>query len=69
MLGINATIVGPLKNALRGRDKKDKIIWNPNMEEAFEELKKKLTENPVLYAQITNKNLSFKLMPQIKVWT
>lgn len=45
-----ATIIEPLTRALKGKTRKAKIDWNPEMEAAFRTLKKKLTEKPVLYA-------------------
>lgn len=48
-----ATIVEPLTRAFKGKNKKEKIIWNSEMGKAFEILKTKLTEE----AKIINFNL------------
>lgn len=45
-----AIIVEPLTRALKGKTKKEKVDWSPEMEKAFRELKDKLTRDPVLYA-------------------
>lgn len=45
-----AVIVEPLTRALKGKTKREKIIWSEEMNKAFELLKKRLTEEPILYA-------------------
>lgn len=45
-----ATIVEPLTNALKGKNRKEKIEWTVEMGKAFELVKRKLTESPILYA-------------------
>ena len=40
----------PLTDLLKGKNKKENIIWNDNCEQAFNILKNKLTKSPVLYA-------------------
>ena len=45
-----STLVEPLTRALKGKNKKEAIEWTEEMGEAFEAIKRKLTENPVLYA-------------------
>lgn len=46
---IYTTIVEKLTKALKGTDK-SKITWNPNMKKHVAELKKKITQHPVLFA-------------------
>lgn len=43
-------IVEPLTRALKDKNKRDKISWSDEMDRTFELLKKKLTEEPILYA-------------------
>lgn len=43
-------IAVPLTNALKGKVKKEKTEWSEYCEKAFQELKGKLTQNPVFYA-------------------
>lgn len=45
-----SVIAAPLTDALKGRVKKEKVLWNPECEKAFVELRAKLTERPVLYS-------------------
>lgn len=40
-------LVEPLTSALKGKDKKGKITWSPEMEKALAKLKRKLTGNPI----------------------
>ena len=45
-----ATMVEPLTSALKGKNKREPVHWTPEMEKAFREVKRKLTENPILHA-------------------
>lgn len=45
-----ATIVEPLTRALKGKNRKESIEWSAEMQKAFEEVKRKLTDQPILYA-------------------
>jgi hypothetical protein len=45
-----SVIAAPLTSALKGKVRKEKIIWTPECEKAFIELKLKLVENPVLFS-------------------
>ncbi|GBM49177.1 Transposon Ty3-G Gag-Pol polyprotein [Araneus ventricosus] len=43
-------IVEPLTNALRGKNKREQITWTPECQKAFDTIKGKLVERPVLHA-------------------
>ncbi|GBO39332.1 Retrovirus-related Pol polyprotein from transposon 297 [Araneus ventricosus] len=45
-----AKIVEPLANALRGKNKTEQITWTPECQKAFDTIKGKLVERPVLHA-------------------
>lgn len=45
-----SVIAAPLTDALKGKAKKGVVIWNKQCEEAFESLKNKLTQKPLLRA-------------------
>ncbi|GBM51196.1 Retrovirus-related Pol polyprotein from transposon 17.6 [Araneus ventricosus] len=45
-----SVIAAPLTNALKGKIKRETILWTEECNRAFEELKRKLTNQPVLYA-------------------
>ena len=45
-----SVIAVPLTDALKGKNKKEKIVWTDSCEEAFGKLKTELTKKPVLYA-------------------
>ena len=45
-----ALITEPLTKALKGKNKRENIIWTDECEKAFNALKEKLTAKPVLYA-------------------
>lgn len=45
-----SVIVAPLTDLLKGKERKSTVEWNEKCQQAFEELKKLLTSNPVLYA-------------------
>ncbi|GBN67892.1 Retrovirus-related Pol polyprotein from transposon 297 [Araneus ventricosus] len=45
-----AKIVEPLTNALRGKNKREQITWTPECQKAFDTIKGKLVERPVLHA-------------------
>ncbi|GBM97602.1 Retrovirus-related Pol polyprotein from transposon 297 [Araneus ventricosus] len=45
-----SVIAAPLTNVLKGKVKRENIIWTKECNQAFEELKRRLTQNPVLYA-------------------
>ncbi|GFW95162.1 retrovirus-related Pol polyprotein from transposon 17.6 [Trichonephila clavipes] len=47
-----SVIAPPLTDALKVRAKKGGIKWTTDSEDAFRELKRKLTDKPVLYAPI-----------------
>lgn len=48
-INLFSVIAAPLTDALKGRAKKGKIVWSAGCEIAFQELKQKLTDKPVLY--------------------
>ncbi|GBL60345.1 Retrovirus-related Pol polyprotein from transposon 297 [Araneus ventricosus] len=45
-----SVIAAPLTNVLKGKVKRESIIWTKECNHAFEELKRRLTKKPVLYA-------------------
>lgn len=45
-----SSIAAPLTDALKGKEKKGAIVWNDKCQAAFETLKEKLTDKPVLFA-------------------
>ncbi|GFU52140.1 hypothetical protein TNCV_774821 [Trichonephila clavipes] len=45
-----STIASPLTDALKGKIKKEKIIWDEKCGKAFEQLKAKLVSQPILFA-------------------
>ncbi|KAF8786579.1 Retrovirus-related Pol polyprotein like [Argiope bruennichi] len=45
-----SVISASLSNLLKGRCRKSTIEWNSSCQKAFEELKEKLSKNPVLYS-------------------
>lgn len=45
-----SVVAAPLTDALKGKAKKGDIVWTSECEEAFQTLKHKLIEKPVLYA-------------------
>jgi hypothetical protein len=45
-----AIIAEPLTRALKGKNRKEKVEWSAECDQAFQTLKQKLTEKPVLYA-------------------
>ncbi|GBM50243.1 Retrovirus-related Pol polyprotein from transposon 297 [Araneus ventricosus] len=45
-----ASLVEPLTSALRGKMRKESIVWTEEMEKSLEKVKGKLTQNPVLFA-------------------
>ncbi|GFU98122.1 retrovirus-related Pol polyprotein from transposon 297 [Trichonephila clavipes] len=49
-INLFSVIAAPLTDALKGRAKKGEIKWTTECENAFRELKGKLTDKPVLYA-------------------
>ncbi|GFU24551.1 retrovirus-related Pol polyprotein from transposon 17.6 [Trichonephila clavipes] len=49
-INLFSVIAAPLTDALKGRAKKGKIKWTTECENAFQELKGKLNDKPVLYA-------------------
>ncbi|GFY25861.1 retrovirus-related Pol polyprotein from transposon 17.6 [Trichonephila clavipes] len=49
-INLFSVIAAPLTDALKGRAKRDKITWTTECENAFRELKGKLTDKPVWYA-------------------
>jgi len=50
-------LTAPLTNTLKGKQKKLEIPWSDDCEKAFQSLKNKLTEQPVLYAPDFEKEL------------
>ncbi|GFX40935.1 retrovirus-related Pol polyprotein from transposon 17.6 [Trichonephila clavipes] len=48
-INLFSVIAAPLTDALKGRAKKEEITWTTECENAFRELKGKLTDKPVLY--------------------
>ncbi|GFY67619.1 retrovirus-related Pol polyprotein from transposon 17.6 [Trichonephila inaurata madagascariensis] len=44
------TNFAPLTNLLKGRNRKSTVDWNSSCQNAFEELKTRLSKNPVLYS-------------------
>lgn len=57
-----ALIVEQLTRPLKGKNKKERILWSEEMSKAFVTLKTKFTEKPVLYAP----NFQKELMVQTK---
>ncbi|GFX80911.1 retrovirus-related Pol polyprotein from transposon 17.6 [Trichonephila clavipes] len=51
-INLFSVIAAPLTDALKGRAKKGEIKWTTDSEDAFRELKRKLTDKPVLYVPI-----------------
>ncbi|GBL96367.1 Transposon Ty3-I Gag-Pol polyprotein [Araneus ventricosus] len=47
-----SVIAAPLTNVLKGKVKRESIIWTKECNQAFEELKRRLTQKPVLYAPV-----------------
>ncbi|KAF8791081.1 Retrovirus-related Pol polyprotein like [Argiope bruennichi] len=45
-----SVVLAPLTNLLKGRCRKSIIEWNSSCQTVFEELKEKLSKNPVLYS-------------------
>ncbi|GFY37959.1 glucose dehydrogenase [Trichonephila inaurata madagascariensis] len=45
-----SVIAAPLTDLLKGRNRKSTVDWNSSCQNAFEELKTRLSENPVLYS-------------------
>lgn len=45
-----STIAAPLTDTLKGKVKKEKIVWNEECEKSFIALKEKLISKPILYA-------------------
>ncbi|KAG8177024.1 hypothetical protein JTE90_029686 [Oedothorax gibbosus] len=45
-----SVIAAPLTDLLKGKDVKSSVNWTSTCEDAFEELKKRLSERPVLYS-------------------
>ncbi|GFW22585.1 retrovirus-related Pol polyprotein from transposon 297 [Trichonephila clavipes] len=45
-----SVITAPLTNLLKGRNRKSTVDWNSSCQNAFEELKTRLSKNPVLYS-------------------
>ncbi|GBM39216.1 Retrovirus-related Pol polyprotein from transposon 17.6 [Araneus ventricosus] len=45
-----SVITGPLTDLLKGKIRKSTVDWNETCQKAFDELKDKLKENPVLYS-------------------
>jgi len=45
-----SVIAAPITDLLKGKEVKSSVNWNSACEDAFEELKKRLTEGPVLYS-------------------
>ncbi|GFX37548.1 retrovirus-related Pol polyprotein from transposon 17.6 [Trichonephila clavipes] len=47
---VGQVIAAPLTDLLKGRNQKSTIDWNSSCQNAFEELKTRLSKNPVLYS-------------------
>ncbi|GFX90406.1 retrovirus-related Pol polyprotein from transposon 17.6 [Trichonephila clavipes] len=45
-----SVIAAPLTDLLKGRNRKSTVDWNSSCQNAFEELKTRLSKNPVLYS-------------------
>ncbi|GFU75197.1 retrovirus-related Pol polyprotein from transposon 297 [Trichonephila clavipes] len=45
-----SVIAAPLTDLLKGRNRKSTVDWNSSCQKAFEELKTRLSKNPVLYS-------------------
>lgn len=50
-----SSIVAPLTETLKGKLRKGKISWSLNCKKAFDELKEKMANHPILYAPDFNK--------------
>ncbi|GBL72889.1 Retrovirus-related Pol polyprotein from transposon 17.6 [Araneus ventricosus] len=50
-----SVIAAPLTDLLKGKIRKSTVGWNETCQKAFDELKGKLTENPVLYSPDSTK--------------
>ncbi|GFT13573.1 retrovirus-related Pol polyprotein from transposon gypsy [Trichonephila clavipes] len=48
--GTDSVIAAPLTDLLKGRNRKSTVDWNSSCQNAFEELKTRLSKNPVLYS-------------------
>ncbi|GBN91911.1 Retrovirus-related Pol polyprotein from transposon 17.6 [Araneus ventricosus] len=53
-------IAAPLTNVLKGKVKKERVNWTKECNQAFTELKNRLTEMPVLYAPDYNREFIVK---------
>ncbi|GFV50113.1 retrovirus-related Pol polyprotein from transposon 17.6 [Trichonephila clavipes] len=47
---VGQVITAPLTDLLKGRNRKSTVDWNSSCQNAFEELKTRLSKNPVLYS-------------------
>ncbi|GFU18471.1 retrovirus-related Pol polyprotein from transposon 17.6 [Trichonephila clavipes] len=47
---VGQVIAAPLTDLLKGRNRKSTVDWNTSCQNAFEELKTRLSKNPVLYS-------------------
>ncbi|GFY35302.1 retrovirus-related Pol polyprotein from transposon 17.6 [Trichonephila clavipes] len=47
---VGQVIAAPLTDLLKGRNRKSTVDWNSSCQNAFEELKTRLSKNPVLYS-------------------
>ncbi|GFY16983.1 retrovirus-related Pol polyprotein from transposon 297 [Trichonephila clavipes] len=57
------SLAAPLKELLKGKQKKGYINWTSKCQESFVQLKEKLSTNPVLYARFQKGNLFFTPTP------
>ncbi|GFW09704.1 retrovirus-related Pol polyprotein from transposon 297 [Trichonephila clavipes] len=68
-INLFSVIAAPLTDALKGRAKKGEITWTTECENAFRELKGRLTDKPVLYARNFEREfILFKRTLQTQVW-